>query len=48
MIGNDETNFRHRLVLTNWQVVNLRNQIIDKSSNDIKLSKTQISKMIQS
>ena len=32
----------------NRQVSNLHKAFADKSSNDIKLSKTQISKMIQS
>ena len=48
MIGDDEINFPHKLLLTNRQVANLRKAFADKSSNDIKLSKTQISKMIQS
>ena len=48
MIGDDETNFPDKLVLTNRQVSNLRKAFADKSSTDIKLSKTQISKMIQS
>ena len=49
MIGNpnDETNFPHKL-LTNRQVANLRKAFANKSSTDIKLSKTQLSKMIQS
>ena len=34
--------------MTNRQVANLRQGFSDKSSTDIKLSKTQISKMIQS
>ena len=48
MIGDNETNFPHKLLLTNRQVANLRKAFADKSSTDIKLSKTQISKMIQS
>ena len=48
MIGDDEANFPHKLLLTNRQVSNLRKASADKSSTDIKLSKTQISKMIQS
>ena len=48
MIGDDETNFPHKLILTNRQVVNLSKNFAGKSSNDIKLSKAQISKMIQS
>ena len=48
MIGDDETNFPHKLLLTDRQVANLRKAFADKSSNDFKLSKTEISKMIQS
>ena len=48
MIGDDKTNSSHKLLLTNRQVVILCKPCADKSSNDIKLSKTQISKMIQS
>ena len=43
MIGDDETNLPHQLLLINRQVLNLRKAFADKSSNDIKLSKTQIS-----
>ena len=48
MIGDDETNFPHKLSLTNRQVSKLCKAFADKLSSDIKLSKTQISKMIQS
>ena len=48
MICNHETNFPHKLLSTNRQVSNLRKAFANKSSTDIKLSKTQISKMIQS
>ena len=48
MISDDETDFHHKLLLTNRQVVNLCKAFADKSSNDMNLSKTQISKMIQS
>ena len=48
MIGDDETNFPYKLLLTNRQVLNLRKIYAGKSSTDIKFSKTQISKMIQS
>ena len=48
MIGDNETNFPHKLILTNRQVANLRKAFADKSSTDINLSKTQLSKMIQS
>ena len=50
MIGNsnDETNFPHKLLPTNRQVANLRKAFANNSSVNIKLSKTQLSKMIQS
>ena len=46
MIGDNETNFLHKL-LTNRQVANLRKAFTNHLSTDIKLSKTQLSKMIQ-
>ena len=50
MIGNsdDETNFPLNLFLTNRQVANLRKAFGKHTSTDIKLSKTQLSKMIRS
>ena len=48
MIGDDETNFPHKLLLTNRQVANLRKGFANYLLTDIKLSKTQLSKMIQS
>ena len=48
MVGDDEPNFPHKLLLTNRQVANLHTAFADKSTTDIKLSKTQISKMMQS
>ena len=48
MTGDNETDFPHKLLLTNRQVANLRKAFTNKSSTDIKLSKTQSSKMIQS
>ena len=48
MIGDNETNFCHKLLLTNRQVSNLRKTFANHLSADIKLSKTQLSKMIQS
>ena len=48
MAGDGETNFPHKLLLTNRQVANLRKAFANKWSADIKLSKTQTSKMIQS
>ena len=46
--SDDKINFSHELLLTYRQVTNLRKAFADKSSTNIKLSKTQISKMIQS
>ena len=48
MIGDNETNFSHKLLFTNRQVSNLCKTFADHLSADIKLSKTQLSKMIQS
>ena len=48
MTGDDETNFPHKLLLTHWQVGNLRKAIENYLSTDIKFSETQLSKMIQS
>ena len=47
MIGDNETNFPHKLLLTNRQVANLRKAFANYLSISIKLSKTQLSKMIQ-
>ena len=46
--SNDNTNFPHELLLTNRQVENIRKAFPNHLSTDIKLSKTQLSKMIQS
>ena len=51
MVGDsndDNTNFRHELLLTNRQVANIREAFAKNTSTDIKLSKTPSSKMIQS
>ena len=48
MIGNNETNFPHELLLTDRQVSTIRKAFANNSSADIKLSKTQLPKMIQS
>ena len=40
MIGNNETNFPHNLLLTNRQVANLCRVFSNYLSTDIKLSKT--------
>ena len=49
VIGNcdDETNFPHKLLLNSRQVANLRKAFANYTSTDIKLSKAQLSKMIQ-
>ena len=39
MIGDDETTFPHKVLLTNWQVQNLCKAFADKSSTDTNLSK---------
>ena len=46
--SNDNTNFPHELLLTNRQVANIRKAFAKNTSTDIKLSKTQLSKTIQS
>ena len=48
MIGDNETKFSHKLLLTNRQVANIRKAFPNNLSTDIKLSKTQLSKMMQS
>ena len=47
MIGNsdNETNFPHKLLLTNRQVANLCKAFANHTSTDIKLSKTQLTKI---
>ena len=49
MIGSsdDETDFHHKLLLTNRQVTNLLKALANHTSTDITLSKAQLSKMIQ-
>ena len=50
MIGdsNNKGNFPHELLLTNRQVSSIRKAFSNNSSLDIKFSKTQLSKMVQS
>ena len=50
MIGdsNDKRNFPHELVLTDREVSSIRKAFSNNSSVDIKFSKIQLSKMIQS
>ena len=50
MIGNsnDKTNISHKLLLTNRQVATLRRAFANYLLVDIKLSKIQLSKIVQS
>ena len=50
MIGdsNDKGNFPHELLLTNRKVSSISKAFANNSSVDIKFSKAQLSKMIQS
>ena len=48
MIGDHESDFPHKLLLTNREVANLRKAFESYLSTNIKLSKTQLSKNIQS
>ena len=48
MIGDNEANFPHKLLLTNRKVSILRQAFVNYLSTGIRLSKTQLSKMIQS
>ena len=48
VIGDKEADFSHQLILTNRQVANIRKAFASNPSIDIKFSKTQLSKMIQS
>ena len=46
IIGDDETSFPQKLLLTNRQVANLRKAFANYLSTDIKLLNTQLSKVI--
>ena len=46
--SNGETSFSHKLLLTNAQVSKIRKAFANVSSGNIKFSKTELSKMIQS
>ena len=45
--SNDDTNFPHKLLITNGQVLRLRKALAKNSSANINLSKTQLSKIGQ-
>ena len=44
--SDDEINFPHKLLLTNRQIANLRKTFENYLSTDIKLSKTELSRII--
>ena len=46
--SNDENNFPHKLLLINTQILRHRKAFVNYSSDNIKLSKTQLHKMGQS
>ena len=46
--SNDNTNFTPKLLLTDRQVANIRKAFANHSSTDVKFSKTQLSKIMQS
>ena len=48
VIFNDETNFPHKLLLTDTQVSKIRKAFENGPSANIKFSKTHLSKMLQS
>ena len=50
MVGNanDNTNFPHKLLLADRQVANVRKAFSINLSRDVKFSKTQLLKMMQS
>ena len=50
MVGNsnDNTNFPHKLLLTDRQVANIHKAFSNNLSRDVKFSKTQLLKMMQS
>ena len=48
MVDDNESNFPHKLLLTNRQVANIRKAFANNLATNIRLSKTQLSKMIQS
>ena len=46
--SNDETNFSNKLLLTDTKVSKIRKAFANRSSANIKFSKTHLSKMIKS
>ena len=47
IIGENETNLPHKLLLTNRHVANIRKAFANNSSIDIKFLKTQLSKIFR-
>ena len=47
-MSTDKTNFPHNLFLTNRKVVSLSKTFENSLSKDVEVSKTQLSKIIQS
>lgn len=48
IIGDDETTFPLKLLLTQKRVSNVRNTFTNNSASNLKLSTTQIYKIVQS
>ena len=48
IINNNNTNFPHELLLTDRQVANIRKAFSNNLSRDVKFSKAQLLKMMQS
>ena len=48
MIGDNEIDFPHKFLLTSRKVSNLRKAFANHCSADFKLSRIQLSKMMQS
>ena len=48
MVVDNESNFSHKLLLSNSQVTNIRKAFANNSAANIRLSKNQLSKMIKS
>ena len=48
MVSDNEINFPHKLLLANKRVANIRKAFANNLATNIRLSKTQLSKMIQS
>ena len=44
--SNDETNVPHKLLLNDTQVLRFRKAFSSGSSDNVKLSKTQLSRMV--